>query len=103
MKPTARSELFNEFRAGYSGKGRLPEAVAWYEEALKLARQSEDSGLKINILQNLGAAYEQQGDFAQAKIQYAEGLTLAENQKTRITQPYARKSRSDCLSSRQLC
>jgi Flp pilus assembly protein TadD len=64
------ANVFNYFGIWYSRTGRLPQAVASYQKALKT-----DSNLAQAHL-NLGFAYERMKRTAQARAEYQEACRL---------------------------
>lgn len=65
-----KAEMYNNLGMVYQVMGRHQEAIAAYENALKI---NPRLGVALN---GLGSAYQSQGDFAQAERCYRECLTL---------------------------
>jgi tetratricopeptide (TPR) repeat protein len=64
------ANVFNYFEIWYSRTGRLPQAVANYQKALKSDNNLAEAHL------NLGFAYERMKRTAQAKPEYQEACRL---------------------------
>lgn len=67
-----------------------PQALASYDDALRLLRQYQDRYLEADALQNLGSLYQAMGKPTQALAHYTQAVTVIEDLRTRISASEAR-------------
>ena len=61
----------------YSDLGNHDRAISHYQRALVLAMELEDSGLILEIQNNIAGAHDYKGDYAEALSGYLKGIELA--------------------------
>lgn len=67
-----------------------PQALTYYNDALRLLRQYQDRYLEADALQNLGSLHQAMGESAQALAHYHQAVAVIEDLRTRISAAEAR-------------
>ncbi|MBD1890234.1 tetratricopeptide repeat protein [Coleofasciculus sp. FACHB-SPT9] len=65
-------------RLAYAASGNQAEAIGYYEQGLKIARESRKPKVEISFLTGLGKAYHQQGDSAKAADFFKQAFKIVQ-------------------------
>jgi tetratricopeptide (TPR) repeat protein len=74
--PRYEAEVFNTLGALYLLNGDRPQGTDYFLSGLKKALQTDDTDLKMKLLNNLSETYLEACDFEQARVYLDEGLAL---------------------------
>ena len=77
-QPSAELNVRQSQGQAYAGLGQWPEAIACFQEALKIAGSSQDRRYESIFLQELAAAYRQEGRRVDARAALEQALAAAE-------------------------